>query len=85
MVMHSHPYLCDLGNADDPMSREARIARFTEHEEEVFGYPVRVVELTANAGDVILIDPLVLHTRPTNAGTRPRFLLNKDIYAASQP
>jgi hypothetical protein len=45
----------------------------------VGGIPLRVVELTASAGDVILIHPLLLHTRPTNAGTQPRFLLNKDL------
>jgi hypothetical protein len=82
MVMHSHPYLRDLGNPRDPMSCDERIARFTGQSEDVFGHEVRVVELTACAGDVILIDPLVLHTRPTNAGTQPRFLLNKDLYVA---
>jgi hypothetical protein len=45
-LMASHPYLRDLCTEGD---REARIARFTECEEEVFGVPVRVVELTATA------------------------------------
>ncbi|HZN14082.1 MAG TPA: phytanoyl-CoA dioxygenase family protein [Acidimicrobiales bacterium] len=76
-VMKSHPYLVDLGTDG---GREARMARFFERDEDVDGLPLRVVELTAMAGDVILIHPLVLHTRPTNAGTYPRLLLNKDLY-----
>ena len=58
----------------------AQIARFFEHGRgRVRHRELRVVELTATAGDVILIHPLVLHARPTNAGTQPRFLLNKDL------
>ena len=81
-VMRGHPYLRDLSIDDqgDPDQRAARIARFHDREEEVLGHGLRVVELTADAGDVILIHPLVLHTRPTNAGTAPRILLNKDLY-----
>jgi hypothetical protein len=76
-LMASHPYLVDLGREGDA---DERIARFLDRDEDVWGAPLRVVELTARAGDVILIHPLVLHTRPTNAGTAPRFLLNKDLY-----
>ena len=74
-------YLSALGTDGEP---GPRIARFFERDEEVLGVPLRVVELTAEAGDVILIHPLVLHTRPTNAGTQPRFLLNKDLYLKSR-
>ncbi|MGZ4729418.1 MAG: hypothetical protein ACXWB2_17025, partial [Acidimicrobiales bacterium] len=89
-VMRSNDYLRDLGSdgaegRDDAAERQRRIERFVDREEDVLGHPLRVVELTALAGDVILIHPLVLHTRPTNAGTRPRFLLNKDLYARSSP
>jgi len=80
-LMHSNDYLRELGTDGEP---DARIARFFERDEEVLGVPLRVVELTAEAGDVILIHPLVLHTRPTNAGTQPRFLLNKDLYLKSR-
>jgi hypothetical protein len=40
---------------------------------------LQVVELTPSAGDVILMHPLLLPVGPTNAGTEPRFLLNKDL------
>ncbi len=75
-VLAAHPYLRDLCRDGD---LPARIARFVDREEEALGIPVRVVELTAAAGDVILIHPLLLHARPTNTGHAPRFLLNKDL------
>ena len=77
-VMRSVAYLRDLQTDGD---RQARIERFHEREEIVDGVPVRVVEMTAAAGDLLLMHPLLLHTRPTNAGTEPRFLLNKDLRA----
>jgi hypothetical protein len=83
-VMRSTGYLRELGTDvgdDDPEVRSRRIERFVDADEDVLGHRLRVVELTGRAGDVILIHPLVLHTRPINAGTEPRFLLNKDLYA----
>ena len=76
-LMASHPYLVALETDGEPA---ARIARFVDCEEEVDGVQVRVVELTATAGDLVLMHPLLLHSRPTNAGRAPRFLLNKDLY-----
>jgi hypothetical protein len=76
-LMRSYEYLRDLG-ADG--EAEKRIARFFDRAEEVAGIPLQVAELTATAGEVILMHPLLLHTRPTNAGSYPRFVLNKDLY-----
>jgi hypothetical protein len=75
--LNGQPYiraLCSNGDA------EARCARFWEQSEEVEGIELQVIENCAVAGDVILMHSLLLHTAPTvNAGTEPRFLLNKDI------
>jgi hypothetical protein len=76
-MMRSHPYLAGLERDGDP---QERIRMYMERDENVDGVPLRVVELTGEAGDVVLIHPLVLHTRPTNAGRAPRFMLNKDLY-----
>jgi hypothetical protein len=84
-LMHSNDYLRELGTDPGEGDSGARIARFVDSVEIVNGVAVQVVELTATAGDVILIHPLVLHTRPTNAGMQPRFLLNKDLYLTSSP
>jgi hypothetical protein len=76
--LRKHPYLCDLYTEGD---REARIARFHGHVEEVDGIALQVVENTASAGDVILMHSLLLHAPPAaHTGSQPRFLLNKDIH-----
>jgi hypothetical protein len=74
-----HPYLRDLCTAGNP---EARIARFHECVEEIDGIPLQVIENTASAGDVILMNSLLLHAGAPVAhlGTEPRFLLNQDIH-----
>ncbi len=86
-IMAAHPYLRDLATdvGDDPARQAARIERFVDREEDVLGFPVRVVENTAEPGDVLLMHPLTLHTRPTNAGTEPRLVLNKDLYPPGGP
>jgi hypothetical protein len=76
-LMSSDPYLVALETEGEP---DSRIGRFMGRDEEIAGVRVRVVELTATAGDVVLMHPLLLHSRPTNAGRAPRFLLNKDLY-----
>lgn len=77
--LERHPYVRDLCTADGPA---ARIARFHERVEEVDGIRLQVIENTASAGDVILMHSLLLHAAAPTAhlGTKPRFLLNKDIH-----
>jgi len=75
-LMASDPWFKELSTPGEPAPR---IAQFADTTTDVFGAQVRVVEMTGDAGDVILMHPLLLHTRPTNAGTRPRFLVNKDL------
>jgi hypothetical protein len=86
-IMGAHPYLQELGTdvGDDEDRQRGRIERFVERDEDVLGHPVRVVENTAELGDVLLMHPLVLHSRPTNAGTEPRLVLNKDLYPPGGP
>jgi hypothetical protein len=75
--LQRHPYLRDLCTDGDP---RARLARFHERVEEVDGIPLRVLENTSSAGDVILMHSLLLHAPPAaHTGTEPRFLLNRDI------
>jgi len=68
-----HPYIRELHAAGD---REGRIARFMGREERVDGVPLRVVENTGAAGDVVLLHPLTLHVAAANNGVEPRFLLS---------
>lgn len=75
-LMASDPWLKELSTPGEPA---ARIAQFVDTTADIFGTPVRITEMTGNAGDLILMHPLLLHTRPTNAGPQPRFLVNKDL------
>ena len=72
-VMRSCDYLRVLGTdgRGDERVEAARITRFVDVDEEVLGCRVQVRELTADAGDVFLIHPLLLHTRPTTPARRP--------------
>ncbi|HZQ84348.1 MAG TPA: phytanoyl-CoA dioxygenase family protein [Acidimicrobiales bacterium] len=80
-LMASDPWLKELATPGDP---DARIAQFADTSTDVFGVDVRVVEMTGQPGDVILMHPLLLHIRPTNAGSQPRFLVNKDLRVTAQ-
>ena len=76
LLLREHPYVRDLHTEGDA---EARIARFMDRVEAVDSIPLRVVENTGAAGDVILLHPLVLHVAAPNAGTEPRFLLSGGV------
>jgi hypothetical protein len=60
-----------------------RVARFMEREGDIDALPVRVVELHGKAGDLLLVHPSVLHCRPPHPGPMPRFMLSKEITAAT--
>jgi Phytanoyl-CoA dioxygenase (PhyH) len=75
-LLQSNPYIRDLHTEGDP---DARIARFMEHAEEVDGVPLQVVENTGEAGDVILLHPLVLHVAAPNNSVDPRFMLSGGV------
>ena len=75
-LMRSHPWLVELSKPGDGSER---VERFMLREGEIGGVPVRVVEVTGNAGDVVLVHPWLLHVRPVNAGSDPRFVLAKDL------
>ena len=74
-LLRGHPYIRDLHAEDDP---DRRIERFMTVE-EVDGIPLRVIENTGSAGDVILLHPLTLHVAAPNNGGAPRFLLSGSI------
>jgi len=75
-LLQKHPYIRDLHGAGD---RAARIARFMDSVEFDGDIPLQVIENTGEAGDVILLHPLVLHVAAPNAGTQPRFLLSGGV------
>jgi hypothetical protein len=75
-LLQAHPYIRDLHAKGD---RRERIARFMERAECVDGVPLQVIENTGQAGDVILLHPLVLHVAAPNTSAEPRFLLSGGV------
>lgn len=59
---------------------EDRMARFMSDGGEVDGVPVRVCEMLGEPGDVILMDPLMLHATMPNARDTPRMMLTEWVY-----
>jgi hypothetical protein len=59
---------------------EDRIARFMVEEGVLDGVPVRVAEMLGEPGDVILMDPLMLHGTTPNARDTPRMMLTQWVY-----
>ncbi|MBL8555330.1 MAG: phytanoyl-CoA dioxygenase family protein [Phenylobacterium sp.] len=59
---------------------EDRIARFMQAGGMAGGAPVRVGEMTGEAGDVYVMDPLILHGTMPNAAATPRLMLTEWIY-----
>ena len=75
----SHPWLARLTHERQPGLDRGDY--FMNRDAVVDGQTVRVEELCAAPGDVILMHPWLLHAAAPNAGDRPRFMLGKDIYA----
>lgn len=59
---------------------EDRMARFMSETGVMDGEPVRVCEMLGEPGDVILMDPLMLHCGAPNARDTPRMMLTEWVY-----
>jgi len=75
--MRHDPWFGALGRADD--SDPGRTARFMDHEHDIDGVAVRVVELTGRAGDIVLTHPWLLHHAAPNTGAFPRMMRGRNI------
>jgi hypothetical protein len=81
--MRHDQWFRDLARADDPDPE--RIRRFMDAEHDVDGVPVRVVELTGRAGDVVLAHPWMLHHAAPNAASYPRMMRGKNLHRRGTP
>lgn len=59
---------------------EDRKARFMDEPGEASGVPVQVREMLGEPGDVLLMDPLMLHSFTPNARETPRMMLTEWVY-----
>jgi len=79
-LMRSDPWLAEL-DTDHP--KPDRVASFVEREGRVGEVPVRVAELSGEAGDIILGHPWLLHSSSDNAGNQPRLMRVQRVRAAA--
>jgi hypothetical protein len=78
ILARADPWLSDLwsrGGAD-------RIRRYMQEGAIVEKVALRVVELTGDAGDVVIMNPSILHTVADNIRDRPRIVLRQGIRCA---
>lgn len=77
----THPWFHRLTNENGDPDSEAwareRIQQFTRPTRDAEGTALRVVEMVANPGDVILCHPFLYHAASQNHSGVPRFLCNR--------
>lgn len=78
-VLASHPWFLHLTSEDRPSTTDLMT------ETDLDGIPVRVVELTGQAGDVYLTHPWVLHSIAPNASDTPRMMRSRMIWQTNWP
>jgi Phytanoyl-CoA dioxygenase (PhyH) len=75
-LLQKQPYVRDLHSPGDD---EERIQRFMRYAQDVDGIPLQVVEATGDAGDVILVHPLVMHVAAPNNAPEPRLMVSGGV------
>lgn len=75
-LARQYPWLAALF-AGDHSAAEARA--FMDRTEEIDGVPLRVVEFTGDAGDVLLFHPWLLHNISPNASATPRLQIGQTL------
>jgi hypothetical protein len=79
LLAESDPWLRDLWSGDPSGTRKQR---FMEEGAVVRGVPVKVVEITGQAGDIVVMDSGVLHAASLNSCEKPRMVLRQGVYRA---
>ncbi len=79
-LMHAHPWLRALWSSDEKIDR---VQRFMVRGAKIGGIHMRVIELTGEAGDVIIWHPWLFHTAASNCRSIPRLMLRQPINPVS--
>lgn len=75
----AHPWLRDLFTPNGTGDPNDRIARYLGAEASIDGVPLRVVELTGEPGDVVIMHCDTFHTVAPNRSSAPRMMLTEMI------
>ncbi len=76
-LIQRYQWMKDLSSCDSSADRAERFMNTTTTLEDV---EVRVVEMTGEPGDVILMHPLTLHAGSPNCADSPRIALSTTVY-----
>lgn len=77
LLVKRYPWFAGLYARPDGADRRAR---FMDQPGDAEGVPVRVGEMTGRAGDVYVMDPLILHATTQNMRATPRLMLTEWIH-----
>ncbi|MGC4044646.1 MAG: phytanoyl-CoA dioxygenase family protein [Armatimonas sp.] len=77
-LARKHPWLRTLWSDNDSPDR---IPTYMDEGVVIDGIPLKVAELTGEAGEAILMHPWTFHTASPNCGTTPRMILNQSIFS----
>ncbi len=77
LLANTEPWIRDLFTENDPTEREQR---FLQEGKASDGTPLQVVELTGDAGDVILMDLCALHSISANVRSTPRLMIGQGLF-----
>jgi len=76
-LIRAHPWVKALCSRDETADR---VQRFMRKGAKAIGSEMRVVEMTGEAGDVVLAHPQILHAPATNCSRVPRFVLSATAF-----
>lgn len=79
LLAAADPWLRDLWSEE---FSETRKQRFMEEGAMVRGVPVKVVEITGQAGDIVMMHSSVLHTPSLNCRWKPRIVVRQSVSRA---
>jgi ectoine hydroxylase-related dioxygenase (phytanoyl-CoA dioxygenase family) len=77
MLALADPWLRDLSAEEKSDSRKRR---FMEEAVVVSGVPLKVVEITGEPGDVVVMHPCTLHGASLNCSERPRLVVRESVF-----
>ena len=81
LLADAHPWLRDLWSGEFSQTRRQQ---FMEEGAVVRDVPVKVVEITGQSGDIVVMHSSILHTASLNCRTKPRLVLRQGVYRAKQ-
>lgn len=77
----THPWLAELWSGKLEHERDPhRTMRYIEQGTVIDRVPLRVIELTGEAGDIVLMHPWAFHAASMNCGTAPRMMVSQSIF-----